>query len=43
MSELARDVERLTHLAYPDASAEILDVLSKDQFIDTLTDEDFRL
>lgn len=36
-------MERLTHLPYPDASAELIEVLSKDQFIDALTDEDSRL
>lgn len=43
LPELAEDVERLTRLVYPDASAEMLEVLSKDQFIDALTDEDSRL
>ena len=43
LPELAEDVERLARLAYPDASAEMLEVLAKDQFIDALTDEDFRL
>ena len=43
LPELAEDVVRLTCLAYPDASAEMLEILSKDQFIDAFTDEDFRL
>ena len=33
----------MTLLAYPDVSVEMSEVLSKDQFIDALTDEDFRL
>ena len=43
LPELAEDVERLTCLAYPDASPDMIEVLSKDQFIDALTDEDSRL
>ena len=43
LPELAEDVERLTRLAYPDASVEMIEILSKDQFIDALTDEDSRL
>ena len=43
LPELAKDVERLTRQAYPDASAEMLEVLSKDPIIDARTDEDFRL
>ena len=43
LPELAEDIERLTRLAYPDAPAEMIEVLSKDQFIDALTDEDSRL
>ena len=43
LPELAEDVERLTRLAYPEASAEMIEVLSKDHFIDALIDEDSRL
>jgi hypothetical protein len=43
LPELAEDVERLTRLAYPEASTEMIEVLSKDQFIDALIDEDLRL
>ena len=43
LPELAKDVEHLTCLAYPDASAEMIEVMSKDQFINALTDEDSRL
>ena len=43
LPELAEDIERLTRLAYPDASTKMIEVLSKDQFIDALTDEDLRL
>ena len=43
LPELAEDIERLTRLAYPDAPAEMIEVLSKDQFIDALIDEDLRL
>ena len=37
------EVERLAGLAYPDAAAETVEVLAKDQFIDALSEEDFRL
>ena len=43
LSELAEDMERLTRLAYPEALAEMIEVWSKDQFIDALTDEDSRV
>ena len=43
LPELAGDVERLSRLAYPDATPGMIDVLAKDQFIDTITDEDIRL
>jgi len=42
LAELAEDVERLTHLAYPDAT-EAMVVLAKDQFVDALPDEDMQL
>jgi hypothetical protein len=40
---LAKDVERLTRLAYPGADAAMLEVLAKDQFVDALPQEDMRL
>ena len=43
LSELAEEVEHLARLAYPNAAAEMVEVLAKDQFIDALPDEDFRL
>lgn len=43
LPELAEDVDRITRLAYPDASTAMLQVLARDQFIDSLTDEEMRL
>lgn len=43
LPELAEEVEHLTRLAYPEAAVEMVEVLAKDQFIDALPDEDFRL
>lgn len=43
LPELAEDVERLTRLAYPDATEAMIEVLAKDQFIDSLPEEDMRL
>ena len=43
LPELAEDVERLTRLAYPDAGEQMITVLAKDQFIDSLPEEDMRL
>ena len=43
LAGLAEDVERLVRLAYPDASESMVQVLAKDQFIDSLCDEDMRL
>ena len=43
LPELVEDVERLTRLAYPEAAEAMVIVLAKDQFIDTLPDEDMRL
>ena len=43
LPELAEEVEHLARLAYPDAAAEMVEVLAKDQFIDALPDEEFRL
>lgn len=41
---LAEDVERLTRLAYPDATAQPMwDLLAKDRFIDALQEEELRL
>jgi len=36
-------VERLTRLAYPNAAESMIEVLAKDQFIDSLADEDMCL
>ena len=38
LQELAEDVEKLTRLSYPDAPMAMLDILSKDQFLDALQD-----
>ena len=43
LAGLAEDVERLVRLAYPEASESMVQVLAKDQFIDSLCDEDMRL
>ena len=43
LSESAKDIERLTRLAYPDAAESMIAVLEKDQFIDSLLEEDMRL
>ena len=40
LPELAEDVDRLTRLAYPDATTAVLQVLARDQFIDSLPDEE---
>ena len=37
------DIERLARLAYLDAAPAMLELLVKDQFIDSLTDEDMKL
>ena len=41
--ELAEYVETLTRAAYPDASAELQDIMARDNFIDALPDDDIRL
>ena len=43
LPELAEDIERLACLAYPRTSQSMLDLLAKDQFVDSLPDEDMRL
>ena len=43
LAGLAEDVERLVRLAYPEASESMVQVLAKDQFVDSLCDEDMRL
>ena len=43
LPELAEEVEHLARLAYPDAAAQMVEILAKDQFIDALPDDDFRL
>ena len=43
LAALAEDIERLGRLAYPEAAPELQNVLSRDQFIDALPDEDMRL
>ena len=42
-SEMAEDIERLCRLAYPDAPPTLRDVFARDQFIDSLPDEDTHL
>ena len=43
LAELMEDIERLARLAYADAAPAMLELLAKDQFIDSLTDEDIKL
>ena len=43
LPELAEDIELLAHLAYLQTTQSMLDLLAKDQFIDSLPDEDMRL
>ena len=43
LPELAEDIERLARLAYPEAPAEVLETLTKDQFTDALNDDETRL
>ncbi|CAB4037020.1 Retrovirus-related Pol poly from transposon 412 [Paramuricea clavata] len=43
LPELAEDIERLARLAYPEAPTEVLETLTKDQFIDALNDDEMRL
>ena len=40
LPELAEDIERLVRLAYPDAAESMVEVLAKDQFVDSLPEED---
>jgi hypothetical protein len=40
---LAEDIERLARLAYTDAPAPIIETLARDQFVDSLPDDDMRL
>ena len=42
-SYVAEDIERLARLAYPEASSSMLELLTKDQFVDAVPDEDMRL
>ena len=42
LQQMAQDIRRLTKQAYPDASYEMLEALSKDHFIDALLDSDTR-
>ena len=41
--ELAQDLKRLVARAYPSAPAALQEILTKDQFVDSLTDSDMRL
>ena len=43
LPELAEDMERLPRLAYPEAPVEVLETLTKDQFIDALNDDETHL
>ena len=43
LPELAEDIEQLARLAYPQTTQSMLDLLAKDQFVDSLPDEDMRL
>jgi anion-transporting ArsA/GET3 family ATPase len=40
---LAEEIGRLARLAYPEAPIEVLETLTKDQFIDALNDDEMRL
>ena len=42
LPELAQEIRRLVHLAYPTASQDVMDVLGRDYFIDALDDSDLR-
>ena len=43
LATLADDLEQLGRMAYPDASMDVQNALSQDQFIDALPDDDMRL
>ena len=43
LAELAEDMERLVRLAYPNTTESMVEVLSKDHFIDCLPDEEVQL
>ena len=43
LPELAEDIERLTRLAYPNATAPMIEILAKDQFVDAIVDDESRL
>ena len=43
LPELVEDIERLARLAYSEATPTMLEVLAKDQFIDSLAEEDIKL
>ncbi|KAL3880646.1 hypothetical protein ACJMK2_032870 [Sinanodonta woodiana] len=43
LPELAQVVKRLSRRAYPKAPTELIETLSRDHFIDVLTDSDMRL
>ena len=43
LPELAEDIEPLARLAYPDAAMPMVELLSKDEFVDALPDEEMRL
>ena len=43
LAEPMEDIERLARLADPDAAHAMLELLAKDHFIDSLTDEDMKL
>lgn len=40
LPELAEDIERLPSLAYPKAPIEVLETLTKDQFVDAVNDDE---
>ena len=43
LAELVEEVERLARLAYPEVPPKMLELLAKNQFIDTLADGDMCL
>ena len=43
LRELAEDIKRLARFAHSEAPIEVLETLTKDQFIDALYDDEIRL
>jgi hypothetical protein len=43
LPELGQAIRRLANLAYPTASSDIIETLSKDQFVDALVDSQMQI